>query len=238
MKKFLSFDVGIVNLGYCYLSLDNDIIQIIEWGTINLLGEYESCNIDKCVYQAQLFTEENKLCVHHACDIVPKPKLIKADGNASKINIDCLREHLFRVFDSKPQFQDVDTILIENQPSLKNPKMKAMSNAIFDYFILRCRVDKNMKIDVLHISPINKTKIVPLDNIDGHDELLQKKLKKYAYTKQLGVLLCKNLLDTQCFNFLTTTKKVDDMSDAFLQAYHYIYIKKKVSVNTNITILV
>ena len=62
MKKFLSFDVGIVNLGYCYLSLDNDIIQIIEWGTINLLGEYESCNVDKCVYQAHLFTEEKVVC--------------------------------------------------------------------------------------------------------------------------------------------------------------------------------
>lgn len=234
MKKFLSFDVGIVNLGYSYLSLEDNTINIIEWGTINLLGSYKKCGIDNCPYQANMISGDLITCVHHIPS-TPKAKQIKHEGSASKINVDELREHLFRVFDEKPHFQDVDVILIENQPSLKNPKMKAMSNAIFDYFILRCRVDQNKLIDVLHISPINKTKILPLDQIDGHDDLHKKNLKKYAYTKQLSTLLCKNLLDTKSFNFLQASKKVDDMSDALLQAYHYICVKKKMCTNAKIT---
>ena len=48
--KILSFDVGIKNLAYCILSLDNNKYNIYDWGIINLtediIDNNNNSNID------------------------------------------------------------------------------------------------------------------------------------------------------------------------------------------------
>ena len=44
----------------------------------------------------------------------------------------------------KKQFQDIDYVLIENQPSLKNPKMKSIAETLYSWFLIRGIVDKKV----------------------------------------------------------------------------------------------
>ena len=46
--------------------------------------------------------------------------------------------------DKKKHFLECSIVLIENQPTLKNPKMKAISSTIYDYFLIRGIVDKQL----------------------------------------------------------------------------------------------
>jgi hypothetical protein len=56
----------------------------------------------------------------------------------------------------------------------------------------------------------------------------------YIMTKALGIKLCRELIKEDLVNtkLLEGTKKKDDLCDAFLQAYHYIYCKNGVTPET------
>jgi hypothetical protein len=122
----------------------------------------------------------------------------------------------------------IEQVIIENQPSLKNPKMKSIANTLFDYFNIRCIVDKiynNQIILVKFMSPSNKLKV----NNDNTIEVLRTSrdskdnVAKYKLTKELAILYTKQLLsnDKLWLTFLNTTKKKDDLSDCFLQGLYY-----------------
>ena len=65
--------------------------------------------------------------------------------------------------DKIKELMQVDEVLIENQPTLKNPTMKTVSAFLFNYFMLRSIVDKektNSKVKTIKfISPSNKLKV-------------------------------------------------------------------------------
>ena len=58
--------------------------------------------------------------------------------------IDELNYDLIKTLESYKQFIDVDIVIIENQPTLKNPKMKAISSALYNYFLIRGIFDKKI----------------------------------------------------------------------------------------------
>jgi len=56
----------------------------------------------------------------------------------------------------------VEEIIIENQPTLKSPKMKAIASTLFDYFMIRGYVDKIYESNITLVrffSPSNKLKV-------------------------------------------------------------------------------
>ena len=126
---------------------------------------------------------------------------------------------------------DISEVLIENQPSLKNPKMKTMSAILYSYFIMRGIIDnKNSIEEVRFISPSNKLKV----NSKVTNSLLEKEQKKsdnddknkknvYKLTKSLGIKYCKALICEKDTNILDNFKKKDDMCDAFLQGFQYLF---------------
>ena len=42
--KYISFDVGIKNLSYCIIDINNDIFDIIDWNVISLCDNKEKVN--------------------------------------------------------------------------------------------------------------------------------------------------------------------------------------------------
>jgi hypothetical protein len=44
---------------------------------------------------------------------------------------------MYSIFDSKRHFLDVNEVLIENQPSLKNPTMKSVQMVLYTFFIMK-----------------------------------------------------------------------------------------------------
>ena len=100
-----------------------------------------------------------------------------------KKNINILFENIPRKLHELPQLLDVDIVVIENQPSLKNPKMKSIQMILYSYFIILGKVignDNNSsyidKIDFCSAS--NKLKVY-----DGPEIILSVPKKRISKVK-------------------------------------------------------
>jgi len=113
---------------------------------------------------------------------------------------------------------DVDEIVIENQPSLKNPTMKAVSTILFTYFVDRGIYQKlndndDPVKDVKFVAPSGKLKV---DDID------QSKLT-YKDTKKIAIYYTRSVINKRNLKFFNEHKKKDDLADAFLHAFKNIH---------------
>lgn len=162
--------------------------------------------------------------------------LNKSRLRITKSSTKILQENLINILDEKKHLLQVDEVIIENQPALKNPTMKTIASTIFNYFLIRGIIDKDIndsKVQNLQfICPSNKLKI---DN-DNTVKMLSKTSdgKKYKITKELGIKYCKRLLknEPEKLAYLEKFKKKDDLCDAFLQGVYYLdFYKKKNKIN-------
>eukprot|EP00873_Tetraselmis_striata_P026931 jgi/Tetstr1/447195/TSEL_034632.t1 len=102
-----------------------------------------------------------------------------------------------------------DHVVIENQPSFKNPKVKTVQTAIHVWF-----AHDNPDQSVVLYSPTCKNRLCCVVN----DEEMP---KNYRDAKKQSVRASKALLGDAFFG-----GKADDVSDAFLQAVHF-YLRTK-----------
>jgi hypothetical protein len=122
-----------------------------------------------------------------------------------------------------------DYVVIENQPSFKNPRMKSIASTLYDYYLIRGIIDKSVTksniTQVKFMSPSNKLKLA--DEGDTKQLIKAKSTddtKAYKLTKSLGIKYCLDLTshlpDWQ--KHFNSHKKKDDLADSFLQgAYFY-----------------
>ena len=84
-------------------------------------------------------------------------------NKVNKVSIDDILKQLINKLDEIPEILQVNKIIIENQPSLKNPKMKTIASALYTYFLMRGIVDKEKTKSIIKeihfISPSNKLKV-------------------------------------------------------------------------------
>lgn len=188
-----------------------------------LCGQASSKQIDNKNYCDKHFEKAKKDYIKQV-----QPKKIPSQ-NSNHRPIDQLTKHMYTQFDENKEFLEVDEVLIENQPSLINPTMKTISALIYGYFTMRGVVDKDKtksKIsNIRFISPSNKLKI----NKETTDKTLEKaktKREEYMMTKDLGKKYCKALIeeDKKHLQFVESVSKHDDLCDAFLQGFYYLFI--------------
>ena len=227
--KILSFDVGIKNLSFCLL---NDGV-IEDWGILNISTDdvCEHCSksgsrCDKSVkYVCTNHTDEFQVCSAHKklkqysdkkFKCVPKKKNPMLDQGTKMV--ETLKE--------KDNFVNVDLVVIENQPALKNPTMKSIQMILYTYFLIEGVTNKESSIQSIElINARNKLKaytgpIVPCDIKD-----------KYKRTKFLGIQYCLSMIveseqADQWLNLYTTSKKKDDLADAYLQGMYVLKSKQ------------
>lgn len=182
------------------------------------------------------------LCTPHYNQVFKKktiefgPRILKkkSSNEYSTANIQLALIRKLDELAGRFQALGVTEVVIENQPSHRNPRMKSISNALFIWFMMRGYIDKfqNLELDLVRfMCPSNKLKI---DN----DNTLQvfraargeeKSKKKYRLTKDLAIEYTRRLLeDTPIqIEFLDVFKKQDDLCDAYLQGRYYLeYIRK------------
>ena len=149
------------------------------------------------------------------------------------INLDELRLKLIRTLDEKNLLLTATQVLIENQPTLKNPRMKAISSTIYDFYLIRGIVDKditksNVKL-VKYMCPSNKLKLANDGDTQKLVKLKGQEAKTYKLTKALGIKYCTELISSEeetkekWLNHFNSFKKKDDMADSFLQGIYYVY---------------
>jgi hypothetical protein len=119
----------------------------------------------------------------------------------------------------------MDVVLIENQPCMKNPRMKTVQVAIHAFFeSMRHYVgpDLGVRKSIRLVNPSNKV---------GHGG-------KYSDRKREAIARCKEFLErrlvddtststtllsrSEALKILESAKKKDDLADAFLQALWFI----------------
>jgi hypothetical protein len=101
------------------------------------------------------------------------------DNEEMKKNRGLVFENIPRKLHEKPQLLDVDIVVIENQPSLKNPQMKSIQMILYSYFLILGKIIGNGESSNTYISKVdfcsasNKLKIY-----DGPEIVFEEKVKK------------------------------------------------------------
>ena len=139
--------------------------------------------------------------------------------------VEITKLNLWHRLDALPCLLSTEIVLIENQPSLKNPVMKGIAETLFSYFLCRGIVDRERTgstiQSVKYVSPSNKLKVVT----DAQAQLKAVKgSEKYKLTKQLSVSKVTQLLvsDTAGTAMFLANRKKDDLADSLLQAVAYL----------------
>lgn len=142
---------------------------------------------------------------------------------------DDVKYSLMMELEKRTNLLNANYVVIENQPSFKNPRMKSIASTLYDYYLIRGIIDKEKTksniTQVKFMSPSNKLKIAS----DGDTKQLVKakntdETKAYKLTKSLGIKYCSELIQhlPETLQHFNSHKKKDDLADSFLQgAYFY-----------------
>lgn len=223
----ISFDVGIVNLAYCVMSYINNEIEVYDWGIISLANGNPKMKCAKkmkssgakCTRSAFYKNDKGKgECKMHG------EKTNNRNVTVANITEFELKSMLFKILDSNPIFINVSDVLIEMQPNKAQEKIKGVSHALFDYYVLRGTIDNNIIYDeIKFINAKNKLTVY-----DGPP--LSCTLKtQYARNKWYAIRYCRWILKDHVglINFFETYgSKKDDLADCFLQGLWYLKYSK------------
>ena len=105
-------------------------------------------------------------------------------------------------------------VIVENQPSLKNPTMKSIQMMVFSYFLIRGECSKLEMINARNKLKVYKGPKISCDIKD-----------KYKRNKFLAIEYCKEMIKNEKEEFIelyNNSKKKDDLADSYLQGIYYI----------------
>lgn len=113
-------------------------------------------------------------------------KIKETNVSCDKISTAQFKYNLVTALDQLPELSKIDTVLIENQPSFKNPKMKAIADTLYAYYLIRCSVDKKLFgfEDIHLIAPNQKLKLSPIPEMAG-EEVPKEEVKKVRKSKKV-----------------------------------------------------
>jgi hypothetical protein len=194
------------------------------------------CFSNSCKIKSKWDIYGQKLCNKHKINIenkINKNRLLQTYTNFVKsFSMLQLKTKLLHKLDNlKHILLNVDYVCIENQPTLKNPSMKAISDVLYTWFLIRGVIDKelhnsNIK-EITFFSPLNKLKIKNKTEEINTD--IDNSTNKYKKTKDLGIQYCLEFINynQEYVDYLTSFQKKDDLCDAFLHCVNFLEKNKK-----------
>ena len=193
MTTILSFDIGIFNLAYA-----NITVNAIEETTINKEKALNTVINDWGILS------------------------LKSETDSKKNDLNILSRNLIALLYEK--FSDVayTTVLIENQPCMKNPTMKSIQMIVYSYFVMQSYLE-GRSIDIKFVSASNKLKVkhkADVSHITTKVKYAQN--KKYVVEYARNYLQLTRELNMQWIDVFEKEKKKDDLADAYCQVLHFI----------------
>ena len=150
-----------------------------------------------------------------------------------------LRMKVWTRLDALAHLLEADSVIIENQPSLKNPVMKSMAETLYNYFICRGIVDKartgSAITSIRYVSPSNKMKLST--EMSSSLGAIKNKALKYRKTKELSIQHARQLLsaDEAGQRWLMQHSKRDDLADSLLQGVAHLASSGTPSTSVRLT---
>tara|TARA_B110000495_G_C22953374_1_gene558377 strand:- start:273 stop:1052 length:780 start_codon:yes stop_codon:yes gene_type:complete len=194
---------------------NNHYCKIHSKKELNLV-EIGKCFEVDCDTNAKVIVTDNKYyCKKHSKTKEVIKTLIKAKS-ASKESLDVLGRTMINKLDEILDLSEIKTVVIENQPVLKNPKMKSIQMILFTYFLMR-----NPEINVKLVPASSKLKF----NIENEEiDKINKLKNKYTRNKKLAIEYCKEFIkdNTERTKFFVDFKKKDDLADSYLLIRKYL----------------
>lgn len=242
--KVLSFDVGIKNLAYCLIDTETNIIS--DWGIIDLYDnitknnpESHKCQIPKrakscdkpaCYYYK---SGEKQLTVCKACDkkisaeysLWSRHNIKGAIKTTKDIGLQQYGKAIYNSLKAKLDVwgKDINTILIENQPVLKNPTMKSIQMILYSFFIFF------YDCPIVLYSARNKLAIAGIKSVKVADDSTGK--KAYSQRKNESKLWVREWLSEQkeskWIEVYNSASKQDDLADCLIQVLSWTYKNTK-----------
>jgi hypothetical protein len=152
------------------MSNNSKSLKVLSWD----VGIY---NLSYCILEKLPDSDKIKILDWDIINLV--------DNEEMKKNRPLIFENIPRKLHEKPNLLDVDIVVIENQPSLKNPQMKSIQMILYSYFLILGKIigkdDGNQTSSSSYIEKIdfcsasNKLKIY-----DGPEIILDVKPKKQS----------------------------------------------------------
>ena len=141
-----------------------------------------------------------------------------------------LAKRLYQHLDNlKDVLLNVEEIIIENQPVLKNPTMKTIQILLYGYFVINGILTD--KIDNMHFFSASK-KLEAYDDKDNKIiDTLSHLSSGYQINKKASILYTIEMVknDIKWFKFFNSHIKKDDLADAYLTNCYYIDRRFKIN---------
>ena len=221
----LSFDIGIKNLCFCELNKDG---KILDWAIVNISNdvpcEHKMKNGKCCdkpgtfIYKCKLDNSQMYLCTSHSKNkCYDKVKKF----NNPKNNIFHISQNLVKKLDEYKFIErNITDVIVENQPSLKNPTMKSIQMIVYSYFLVNgiCKDDSSIT-GLEMINARNKLKVYKGEPIKCDIK------ETYKRNKYLAVKYCEKMIvdeEQKFIDLYNDSKKKDDLSDSYLQGIYYL----------------
>jgi hypothetical protein len=204
-----------------------------------------------CNKKSKFMRDNDYYCTIHKSQLLKN--LVKGEDALLIKKVKCtsrdpqyIAEEMYKKLNEIKELLSVEEVLIENQPGLVAPTMKTISSMLFSYFIMNGTLNKSNSTicKVKFASATNKLKIseekykkvyalltekqkeqtTQLNN-DKNKQTEKEKRKEYIIRKDTSEAYTKVLLENNkpMLDHLNKYKKQDDMCDAFLQGYHYLF---------------
>jgi hypothetical protein len=236
-----------------HLSSDNKGVCKSHLGRDDTLAYYPITTKPNCIYVLPVDKKHSEpyqcskkaSCVekdHHYKGYCKKHQpLVQASGvelltlgrkvNAQHINLTKLGIALYQELDARPELlRELEVVLLENQPVLKNPTMKSVQMFMYSYFIMRGIIQQpdNPIAQVKCYMANNKTKLLtelPEEEQTRIKMELEGVKESYQINKKTSVAIVRYLLDQNVNKkwklFFEGHCKKDDLADSLLMSIHY-----------------
>lgn len=259
--KIIGIDIAIENLAFCGIETAENAataasisIKKEEWFVLDTTPEdfKQVCAHEgkrkMCGKKAGWFYVEKETSEHHFYCAAHKKVLMEEGGGEGKkkwqtLNKNYLKSNdvirsMFAKMDEHMAFwESADYILIEKQPP-KNPKMVAIMNYLYSYFVLRLWTDRSSGSirlkDIVFLDAKNKNtycqSVLSASDLERLQEQYNPVKNKYQFYKKTSILCVQQeLLQQQQLDLLAyfnSYKKIDDLADSRNMVLWWLMPKK------------
>lgn len=174
--KLISFDVGIKNMAYCYLSYEDSSVSILDWGVLNMMNEEINENRTcTCIIPAKTKKQQSKICGK-------KAKYTKTDTYFCEKHAKSNKDYMMPTKETQLTYlkkQKVDELIRIGRSHFlfmnENEKIKKdeLINRLYTFYMDKCLEVLNQgkkksagETDLIEIGKNMKKKLNGLSNID------------------------------------------------------------------------